>query len=246
MSKNFEVLLRAEQETELFTPVAIAQEIPEYGHTPVHIDPAVHEEEVKLVQRVFLLPGCGAPHIVVFCAVEHADGAAGICARAAENLARQTTSRVCVIDANFHSPFLHHYFAVDNRRGFSNAVLEAGPIGEFVCRIPGSNLSLLPAGSRCGDAPAIWQSEQLRTRVAELREEFPYVLFYGPPAISQIDSTLLGRFADGAIVVVESGVTRRETARKVTKSMAAANVRILGAVMNNRTFPIPEYLYRKL
>lgn len=246
MSKNFEVLLRAEQETELFTPVAIAQEIPEYGRTPVYIDPAVHEEEVKLVQRVFLLPGCGAPHMVVFCAVEHADGAAGICARAAENLARQTTSRVCVIDANFHSPFLHHYFAVDNRRGFSNAVLEAGPIGEFICRLPESNLSLLPAGSRCGDAPGIWQSERLRTRVAELRDEFSYVLFYGPPASFQIDSTLLGRLADGAVVIVESGITRRETARKVTKSMAAANVRILGAVMNNRTFPIPEYLYRKL
>jgi len=246
MSKNFEVLLRAEQEAELFAPVAISHETPESGRGPVWIDPAVHEEEMKLVQRVFLLPGCGAPHMVVFCAVDHADGAAGICARAAENLASQTTLRVCVIDANFHSPFLHHYFAVHNRRGFSNAVLEAGPIGEFACRLPESNLSLLPAGSRCGDVPAIWQSERLRTRMAELREEFPYVLFYGPPAILQIDSTLLGQLADGAIVIVESGITRRETARKVTKSMAAAKVNILGAVMNNRTFPIPESLYRKL
>jgi len=45
---------------------------------------------------------------------------------------------------------------------------------------------------------------------------------------------------------LESNLTRRETARAVKENLAAANVKILGAVLNNHTFSIPETLYKKL
>ena len=57
---------------------------------------------------------------------------------------------------------------------------------------------------------------------------------------------LLGQIADGVILVLESMVTRRETARTIKENLAAANVKILGAILNNHTFSIPESLYRRL
>jgi Mrp family chromosome partitioning ATPase len=51
---------------------------------------------------------------------------------------------------------------------------------------------------------------------------------------------------DGFILVVEANATRREAALQVAENLRAANVRILGAVLNQRTFPIPEKLYSKL
>jgi len=56
----------------------------------------------------------------------------------------------------------------------------------------------------------------------------------------------LGQIADGVILILESNLTRRETARAVKENLAAANVKILGAVLNNHTFSIPETLYKKL
>jgi Mrp family chromosome partitioning ATPase len=47
-------------------------------------------------------------------------------------------------------------------------------------------------------------------------------------------------------LVIEANSTRRETTRKAKESLEAANVRLLGAVLNKRTFPIPEVFYRKL
>jgi len=41
-------------------------------------------------------------------------------------------------------------------------------------------------------------------------------------------------------------VTRRETARTAKEDLTAANVKILGAVLNNHTFSIPENLYKRL
>jgi Mrp family chromosome partitioning ATPase len=35
-------------------------------------------------------------------------------------------------------------------------------------------------------------------------------------------------------------------ARKAKQTLEAANVRVLGTVLNNRTFPIPEKIYRML
>jgi Mrp family chromosome partitioning ATPase len=57
---------------------------------------------------------------------------------------------------------------------------------------------------------------------------------------------LLGQIADGVILILESMVTRREAARTAKEDLAAANVKILGAVLNNHTFSIPENLYKRL
>jgi Mrp family chromosome partitioning ATPase len=57
---------------------------------------------------------------------------------------------------------------------------------------------------------------------------------------------MIGRLADGVVLVIEAHATRREAARKVKESLEAANVRLLGAVLNKRTFPIPEVLYNRI
>jgi Mrp family chromosome partitioning ATPase len=60
------------------------------------------------------------------------------------------------------------------------------------------------------------------------------------------DAILLGQLTDGIILVVGSNNTRRESARLAKESIEAAQVPLLGAVLNRRTFPIPEMIYRKL
>ena len=60
------------------------------------------------------------------------------------------------------------------------------------------------------------------------------------------DALAFGQLTDGFILVVEANATRREAALQVAENLRAANVRILGAVLNQRTFPIPEALYHRL
>lgn len=246
MSRNMEVLLRAKETTELFRPKGVSEKCAEPRLPPQPIEPVGSAEEADLVQQVFLLPAQEIPRVVVFCGVGEVDGAIGICAHAAENLANQTGSSVCVVEGNFHAPSVHQYFGVSNSRGLTDAILEPGPILDFVCPLPGSNLSVLSAGSRCREAQALWKSEWLRARIEELRSEFSYVLIYCSHANRHVDAMLLGQIADGVILILESLVTRRETARTVKENLAAANVKILAAVLNNHSYSIPENVYRKL
>src|SRR5260370_12574489 len=246
MRKNLAGLRRAKETPGLFGSKGISQEGPEVRRAPSRFGPVGREEEAELVQRVFLVPAYETPHVVVVYRVGDIHGGVEICARAGQNLANQTGSSVCMVEGDLHSPSLHEYFDVDNFRGLTDAALERGAIRDFVHSLPGSNLSVLTGGSRCGEAQTLWKSERMRSRLAELRAEYSYVLVDGPQVSQHSAAMLFGQMADGVILVLESKVTRRETARTAKENLTAANVRILGAVLNNHTFPIPEALYKRL
>ena len=46
------------------------------------------------------------------------------------------------------------------------------------------------------------------------------------------------------VLVLQANSTRRVATRKAKRALAAANVRVLELVLNNRTFPTPEKIYR--
>jgi len=88
--------------------------------------------------------------------------------------------------------------------------------------------------------------DRMKERIAELRGEFDYLLIDAPPLNSYSDAMVFGRLADGVVLVLEANATRRETALRVADSLRVANIPLLGAVLNKRTFPIPAVLYKRL
>lgn len=249
MSRNFDVLARAGREAEIFEPlppITVKAADHEPTRRPVHIEPAVHEEEMKMIQRLFILGEAQAPRMVVFCGIDREGGTVGICARAGENLAEQTGLPVCLVEGNLSAPSLHTYFNVHSAPGVADAVLTTKPVRKFVRQLNRSNLYVMPAGSVAADGKTPWKTDRWRSCLAELRREYSFVLIAGPPAVQQVEASLLGQMADGVVLVLESNLTRRETARTLKQNLCAGGARILGAVLNNRTFPIPRSIYSKL
>jgi Mrp family chromosome partitioning ATPase len=204
------------------------------------------DEAAKLVQRVFVFSNSHAPRVVVFSSADERTGSGEICFRAGEILAAQRSGSVCLVDANLRAPSLHQVSGVAKSPGLTDATVNRGPIRDFGVRVAGSNLWIVPPGSSEAAAQGLFASGPLRLRIGELRKEFDYVLIDGPPVSSCGDAVLLGQMADGVILVVEANSTRRETARLAKETFEAAEIRLLGGILNNRTFPIPEALYRNL
>ena len=204
------------------------------------------EEEIKLVQRIFPVAGQRSPQIVLFSSVESDAGCASISIRTAEILAGRGDGSVCVVDANFQLPCLHHYFGIDNSKGLAEAVLGSLPIQDFLQKQPEANLWILPCGAAGGQLRFSGVNDRLRSRMTELRGQFKYLVIHSSPLDLDSAAILLSRWTDGVVMVIEADTTRRETARRMKQDLEAANVRILGVVLNNRTFSIPEALYRRL
>lgn len=204
------------------------------------------EESLKLVQRVFRLQAEGRPHAVVFAGIELGDGCSRVCANTAESLARNISGSVCLVDANLRSPSLAQLFGVTNHHGLSDALRQQSTIRDFTRQLRPDNLWLLSCGSLATDSPSLLSSDRLKALLLQLRKEFDYVLINVSAVILDGAASLWGPLVDGVILVVEANLTRREIARKAKESLESANVRLLGAVLNNRTFPIPETIYRNI
>jgi capsular exopolysaccharide synthesis family protein len=256
MSRNFELLQGIGKEQDIFqseevfqapeeprvVPVAPAAE----PTAPLNIGAKELEEVTKLVQRLFLMPGVECPHSVVFMSTEPGNGCSWMCARAAEVLAGQVTGTVCVVDANLRGPALHEVFGVPNQHGLSDALQFSEPIARFTQPLSRPNLSLLSSGSIAENGQTLVSSDRMRTRLAELRAVYDYVLIDTPAISVGNDAVVMGSSTDGVVLVLKANSSRREAARKAVQELQTARVRVLGAVLNQRTYPIPEAIYKKL
>jgi len=256
MSRNFELLQNLGKEVLLDAPAAVAAVEQKYRKTvpepadakeaQLKLEPKEREELTKLAQRIFLHPGAEAPRVVVFTASESGNGCSSICACAAELLAAQVTGSVCLVDANLRHPGLHEQFAVENQFGLADALQGSEPLLNYARSMSRPNLWLVSAGSSPEAALPLLSSEPMRQRISELRSGVDYVIIDASAMNVSNDATVLASAADGVVMVLKANSSRRETVRKAVQDMQAANIRVLGAVLNQRTFPIPEAIYNKL
>lgn len=256
MSRNFELLQKIGKEQDIFEPqeILIAHDAPEpvvdnpvILQAPVlNIEPKELEEVTKLVQRVFLLPGGQSPRSVVFMGTEPGNGCSWMCARTAEVLASQITGRVCLVDANLREPSQHEMFGVPNDQGLSDSLRFPEPVGHFVRRLSRPNLYLVTAGTAGENWQSLVSSDRMRLRLSELRNEFDYVLIDSTAMSVCNDGVALGCASDGVVLVLKANSSRREWARKAVHELKEARAQVLGAVLNQRTYPIPDAIYNKL
>ncbi len=241
MNDQLQILPQVDTDRELFRVCRPVVRSDRKGQQPGLKDQAC-QETIKLVERVFT--GTAIPQVVIFAAVERGSGCSWMCARTAEILSARVEGLVCLVDANFHSPSLHRHFEIEDP-GNSNDELASAPAQQLV-RPGRSNLWLLSYAPVNGDWRTPLSFYRLESRLSELRKNFTYVLIDAPPINAYADATLLGRMADGMVMILEANTTRREAARRAKDSLDAAGIRLLGAVLNKRTFPIPERLYSRL
>lgn len=248
MSNNFELLSQLELVGDLFPQTSRVTGASEDQSQPPRRGriPNGYAEAVNLVQRVFLTSPELVPHVVVFTSAQRGAGCSWVCARTSEALASLLAGTVCVVDANLRSPAMHRYFRVDNFCGLTQALHQDDPILNYVQEIGGRKLWVLPSGPTSAEQPAPWASDRLALRVAELRRKFTFVLIDCPPTNLYADVTSLSSLADGAILVLEADFTRPEAALQAKNALVSAKFRLLGAALNKRSFPIPEFIYRKL
>ncbi len=247
MSKNYELLRAVRRDVELFRHESPAE--CSAGYAPEHHNGNGHgqPEILKLIARLFLLGGSSAPHVVVFCPVDHNACSSVICAQVGELLAGQVEDKICLINGDPVSPALDHYFGESFADSHENPATTHCGAKNGAHLIRGNNLWLLSGDLRPPVSDSVPASPvHLKERLSELTAQFKYVLFNAPPVNELAEALVLGRIADGVVLVIAANSTRRAAALKARQDLDALNIRILGAVLTQRAYPIPEALYRRL
>jgi len=201
------------------------------------------EEQIRRLVRQVFFPGWPRPaHHVAFAAVDDTTDAGPICMRVGEILCAQAPGSVCIVEAtpNGVPDSLDDHTAVRNPG--------SGRYDPVHCRTQrlSSRLWHMPYEVFAAEDEGRHGTPRLESQMGRLRAEFDYSAIHVPPAGLCNDAILLGQLCDGVVLIVEANSTRRTAAQKVKEMLQAANVRLLGAVLNGRTFPIPPAIYQKL
>jgi Mrp family chromosome partitioning ATPase len=111
--------------------------------------------------------------------------------------------------------------------------LETCPLAQLVreTKIPG--LYLLPGGANTVATLRLFYSPRMAMLLGRLRTEFDMVLIDAAPMIYLADARVLGRLADGVILILRAGRTTPESALYASQRFAEDGTRVLGTVLNN-------------
>ena len=201
--------------------------------------PSLIAECARTTLTSILLPNQDAelPHVVVLTSPSLGDGKTTVACNLSTAVA-EIGRKVLLIDGDLRRPRLHKVFGVPNTWGLSDLLwrdtpLETTPISQMLHPTEVSWLCLLPAGS-CGVPPTnLFYSPRMSRLMARLRREFEMIMIDAPPMIHLADARVLGRLADGVILVVRAGQTTTESARSAIQRFAEDGTRVIGTVLNS-------------
>jgi hypothetical protein len=223
--------------------VQVAEPVAEYHPVPTFREASgwsrenfAREQIRGLVRQVFFSSVLNPVRQVVFCAAGSGPDVATICRQVAESLALDTPGTVALVSSDRQ---LSDWAEREGNAGTGGA----SALQQDAIQVK-RNLWLLPQFpliENGRDSAVSWSS-----RMSELRRQFEYSIVQGPPAGESSEAATLGQSADGIVLVLAAHVTRRATALKIKGTLESAQVRLIGTVLSERRFPIPEAIYRLL
>lgn len=200
-------------------------------------------EQIRALVKQVFFPGATEPsRQIVVSAVDPGVEIVPVCVQIAETLAEQMARDVCLVEANLRAPSLERIFGRNRSDGLTTQE-EAAPVRESsrqICNRLWFAALKPPKGET--EMALTW----LKGQMAEKRRQFEYSIFHAPAASVYSETALLSHLADGLILVLQANATRRAVAQNTKEKLQAANARLLGTVLQERIFPIPERIYRRL
>ncbi len=137
-----------------------------------------------------------------------------------------------------------HFSDAKGVKGMSEYLADLATKEEIICSTQYDNLNVILSGPYCSSPVELMMSEKFTSFLKELKAEYDYVIIDTPPLGLVIDSAIIAKSCDGAIMVINTGRIRQKQAKITKLQLEKSGCKILGAVLNH-TGKRGEGYYRK-
>ncbi|MEH2234410.1 MAG: polysaccharide biosynthesis tyrosine autokinase [Nostoc sp.] len=183
-----------------------------------NLDFTISDRPLKVIAVVSSAPGEGKSFVAANLAVAQA------------HMGR----RILLVDADMRHSSQQEIWKLSNRVGLSNVLVGQAEFRNATQEVL-VNLDLLTAGTILAKPAALLDSQRMALLLQEAVKDYDCVII-DTPALSLFgDALMLGKMADGILLVVHPGVLDRAVAKSTKMMLEQARSRVLGMVVNGVT-----------
>lgn len=173
------------------------------------------------------------------------EGKSTIAANLAIDWAR-SGQKVILVDADFYHPSQQRFFSVPNQMGLTTALVDRAVTADALLRpTKVRGLSLLTSGPLLPSPASLLAQPTMRRLLASLRAMADVVIIDTPPATAAVDASILALQADGVLLVLSAGRTKRDLAKRTLDLFRQIRAPVLGVTLFNAPEEHSFYRYFK-
>lgn len=145
-------------------------------------------------------------------------------------LARQQGRRVLLIDADVRKPSMHECIGTENIPGLNDYLQGNATEQEILQHGQYENLYFIAGGKAVSNPAELVANGRLKHLLQTVAPLFDWILIDSPPVVPITDGAMIGRLADGVLLVVKSETTPVDLVQRAKDELKG--LPLLGAVLN--------------
>lgn len=149
--------------------------------------------------------------------------------------------KVLLIDADLRRSSLKNYLMINTKDipGLSEALTNQSET--YICDTNIANLSIMLSGKRPPNPSEMLSNNRFNKVIDDLKDDYDYIIIDTPPVAAGADASIIGRVADGIILVIRNDFTKKNAVKRSLKELEANGGRVIGCVLNRVKKDSSEY-----
>jgi succinoglycan biosynthesis transport protein ExoP len=156
-------------------------------------------------------------------------------------MAEDPTRRIALVDCDFRRPQVARYLGLRSGPGLAAVLSGRKELRDVVLRPADSreNLAVFPAGRLQEEVYPLLYKGKLEPLLAQLREDFDFIIIDSPPILPILDQGFLVDIVDGMLLVVKARSTPKDMVRAALETLETN--KIIGVVFNGAEKQLSSY-----
>ena len=154
----------------------------------------------------------------------------------------QSGNKVLLVDCDMRKPSIHKKFKISNMSGTAELLLRKESF-EDVANCYNENLTIITAGKIPPNPSEMLSSRAMAAFIKEMKKEFKYIILDTPPLQAVTDAQVLSTKADGVLLVVRAGSTKRDAVLNSVDLIKKVKGKVIGMVLNGVENKKNSYYY---
>ena len=152
----------------------------------------------------------------------------------------QMGKKVCLVDCDLRRSSLKNYLLIRNKQtGVSEYLTRQTK--DYIKETSIENLYIVLSGKKPPNPSELLSSKSFENLISELKNIFDYIIIDSPPVTVAMDAAIIGRAADGVVLVVRNEYTKRNVVKRSKTELERNGSRIVGVVLNRVSKNQMEY-----